>query len=247
MSLQYIFSVHSWIALVLFASAGHADDPIKEVFDAKPNTTIFRNATINKPLILRSEADAGKYFVNNQLENLQQHVNFEKQIVLVFAWRGSGQDKLTYEVAESFPEQVSFRYRPGRTRDLRPHSHVYVLRSNVVWRAPDANNAVPGKLEIEDYIRVEVKGKLNSQVMAIGGETTGVTVSAKGVTWELELVNDRGLRRRAEQLHGKTVVVKGDLTVRKGVEIRERWIVNVKSLTDAELAKNSNQIPRDRK
>lgn len=247
MLLRYSVPVASLIALILFTSAGLADDPIKEIVDAKPNAAIFRNATLNRPLVLRSKSDAGKHFVNNQLEKLQQHVNFEKQIVLVFAWRGSGQDKLTYEIAESFPEQIFFRSRPGRTRDLRPHIHVYVLRSNVVWRTPDGNNGIPKKLDLEDYIRVEVRGKLNSQVMAIGGETTGVTISAKGVTWELELDNDQGLRRQAKQLHGKTVVVKGDLTLKKGVEIRERWIVNVKSLIDTESATNSNQNPRNRK
>ena len=33
-----------------------------------------------------------------------------------------------------FPEQVSFHLKPGRTRDLRRHVKVYVLRSNVKWK-----------------------------------------------------------------------------------------------------------------
>jgi hypothetical protein len=36
-------------------------------------------------------------------------------------------------VKESFPEQIMFSYKPGRTRDLRPHLKVYVLQSNVKW------------------------------------------------------------------------------------------------------------------
>ena len=61
-------------------------------------------------------------------------VDFEKQLVLLFAWRGSGQDQLEYTVAESYPEQVTFRYVPGRTRDLRPHVSIYALRKNVTWK-----------------------------------------------------------------------------------------------------------------
>jgi len=67
------------------------------------------------------------------LAKLKEQVDFEKQIVLVFAWRGSGQDQMDFTVAESYPEQVRFRYKPGRTRDLRPHVYVYALRSNVTW------------------------------------------------------------------------------------------------------------------
>ncbi len=69
-------------------------------------------------------------------QSVPEQVDFEKQIVLVFAWRGSGQDKLDYVVAESFPEQITFTYRPGRTRDLRPHVYAYALRSNVAWKSP---------------------------------------------------------------------------------------------------------------
>jgi hypothetical protein len=49
----------------------------------------------------------------------------------VFAWRGSGQDKMTYTIAESFPEQITFKILPGRTRDLRSHLKIYASRKNV--------------------------------------------------------------------------------------------------------------------
>ena len=70
---------------------------------------------------------------DDALAALKKQVDFDEQFVLLFAWRGSGQDKLTYVVAESFPEQITFRIEPGRTRDLRPHVHIYALRSNVKW------------------------------------------------------------------------------------------------------------------
>lgn len=99
----------------------------------RPNPEVFKAAKRNKPLELRSAEDAGKYFSDKALAKLEGDVDFDQQFVLVFAWRGSGQDKLTYAVAESFPEQIKFTIKPGRTRDLRPHVHVFALRNNVKW------------------------------------------------------------------------------------------------------------------
>jgi len=50
---------------------------------------------------------------------------------------------LAYRVAESDPEQVFFTFRPGRTRDLRPHVRVFAVRSNVTWRAPKGRGRRP--------------------------------------------------------------------------------------------------------
>ena len=77
-----------------------------------------------------------EYFSEDALAALTKQVDFEQRVVLVFAWRGSGQDRLSYSVAESFPEQVFFEYKPGRTKDLRPHVYVFALRANVKWRMP---------------------------------------------------------------------------------------------------------------
>lgn len=127
------------LPLLPLAAAVQAEpDPklpsIKVVKDAKPKPSIFKAATRKKPLVLRSAEEAAPHFSEDELAKLKKQVDFDQQIVLVFAWKGSGQDRLTYEVLESYPEQVVFTYKPGRTRDLRPHVYVYVLRSNVKWR-----------------------------------------------------------------------------------------------------------------
>jgi putative heme-binding domain-containing protein len=88
----------------------------------------------------------------------------------------------------------------------------------------------------DSYIKVEVKGKLKTGLAAVGGETTGTVIEAEGLTWELDLGQDKDLIARAEKLSGKTAVVKGDLTVRKGVEVRQRTIVKVTSLKAADEA-----------
>ena len=84
-----------------------------------------------------------------------------------------------------------------------------------------------------DYIKVEVCGTLRAGMMAIGGETTGVVINARGVTWELDLAQVPGAASRAESLDGRRVVVKGTLEAKRGVERRERAIVTVRSLEPA--------------
>jgi len=107
--------------------------PIKECEKVVPKSSVFEASSWRKPLVLHSEKEAAEQFGEKELAKLVKQVDFSQQFILVFAWRGSGQDRLEHAVAESFPEQVFFTYKPGRTRDLRPHVHVYVLRSNVKW------------------------------------------------------------------------------------------------------------------
>jgi hypothetical protein len=85
-----------------------------------------------------------------------------------------------------------------------------------------------------EQVRVEIVGRLETGLVAIGGETTGIVVSAKGLSWELDVGLDEGLRRKAGALSGKTVIAKGTLEPREGVELRrQRLIVRVTNLEQA--------------
>jgi len=141
-------SLVAGLILPVVIAGGRADaaiGPIQAIKGVTPKPSIFRAATRNKPLSIRSEEDAAAHFPQTALATLKKQVDFTQQTVLVFAWRGSGQDRLTYAVAESFPEQVFFKFRPGRTRDLRPHMRIFALRSNVKWRGPDGKAFGGGK------------------------------------------------------------------------------------------------------
>lgn len=96
-----------------------------------------------------------------------------------------------------------------------------------------------------ESISVTVVGTLRTGVIAIGGETTGVTIKAKGITWELEFGKNDELRKAAMALDGKNVRVEGSLERRKGVEVKDRWIVTVSSLEEARL-KASCRRPESR-
>jgi hypothetical protein len=87
----------------------------------------------------------------------------------------------------------------------------------------------------DGYVKVEVKGKLLTGIAAIGGETTGVMITtSKNIAWELDLGKDKDVRARADKLSGKTVVIKGELTIKEGVERGPRTIVKVTELKAAE-------------
>jgi hypothetical protein len=72
----------------------------------------------------------------------------------------------------------------------------------------------------------DFNGTLTTGVVAIGGETTGITLDAN----ELDLHGDKDLTKAADGLNGKAVAVTGYLTTKKGVEIKERHIIVVSTL-----------------
>ena len=130
----YLIALVSFYTLVggLFAApANH--DPITELKDLSAKEALFKGASRTKPVVLKSLKNGAKYFGKEALAKIFRAVDFEKQSVLLFAWKGSGQDRLQYVVKESFPEQIVFSHKRGRTKDFRSHLKVYVLRSDVKW------------------------------------------------------------------------------------------------------------------
>ncbi len=127
--------VLGWL-LVLVGMVGAADKPagpIRELEGVQPKEDAFRPARPLRPLVLKSAEKAARYLSEEDVARLKKEVDFAQQVVLLFAWQGSGQDRLTYEVAESSPEKVAFERQPGLTRDLRPHVRVYVVSADVAW------------------------------------------------------------------------------------------------------------------
>ncbi len=93
--------------------------------------------------------------------------------------------------------------------------------------------------DADSYVKVEIKGKLQTGIAAAGGETTGVQVVTRDATLELDLGKDKDLREQAEKLNGKTVLVTGKLAFREGVTLRrQRVLVTVATLKAAEAARD---------
>jgi len=136
------------IAVICITAGGAwAREPIVAL-DVRPEQSAVQASAWNKPIVITSMQEAAGHFGSGALETLGQ-VDFEQQFILVFAWRGSGRDRLSYAVAESLPEQIVFSMQRGLTRDLRPHTHVYALRSNVSWSIQAEDDAGVEKPSVE--------------------------------------------------------------------------------------------------
>lgn len=109
--------------------------PIIEITGVRTNETVFDKSSAMKPLQIRNKEELKEYLAPGQIGNFDQ-VNFDRQQVLIFAWRGSGQDKLSYTVES--PKDVKFSLQRGRTRDLRSHVKIYAVRLDVVLETTQA-------------------------------------------------------------------------------------------------------------
>ncbi len=81
-----------------------------------------------------------------------------------------------------------------------------------------------------DGAHVTMVGTLATGNMAIGGETTGVTITAGDITMELDFASHAHLARMAEAFSGSRVRVTGSLRLQRGVETSDRWIIDVANL-----------------
>lgn len=84
----------------------------------------------------------------------------------------------------------------------------------------------------EDYVDAKIRGTITTGIMAPGGETTGIIITAGKLTFELE-ITDPKLKKHAEELNGKKAIVEGELEIRNGVAVKERKIIVVKELKPA--------------
>lgn len=83
----------------------------------------------------------------------------------------------------------------------------------------------------DHYVKVELKGIIQTNMVAIGGETTGTVIRVGDLSWDLDLGENRTLQELAERLNGKTALIKGTLMRIKGIERGERDVVVVESLS----------------
>lgn len=82
----------------------------------------------------------------------------------------------------------------------------------------------------EPSIRVGCRGQLRHGVVAIGGETTGTTITFESMTWELKLSDDSS-RDFVREHHKKPIVAIGSLRRVTGAEIPVGWVIDVERIS----------------
>jgi hypothetical protein len=129
--------------LIVFAGSVclAADDKKDEKKDEKPTVkeiptkdlkimfSVREKGKATEPTTITSAEDLAKNAIlKDAADDIAKQIDFAKQKLVVFAWPGSGGDKLTASIgAEGGKSIVYVEYIRGRTRDLRPHVHLFVV------------------------------------------------------------------------------------------------------------------------
>ena len=91
------------------------------------------------PVVVRSKAELEKAIGNKEVrEAILKAVKLDQEYLVVFAWGGSGGDRLAFEVVKGAKgAEVVFKRRPGLTDDLRAHRKVYAIPRTMKHRLAD--------------------------------------------------------------------------------------------------------------
>lgn len=131
---------------VLVAAAGMSRaDPTADVkeaavraLDVKVDNPAKGRAT--EPTVIKSADGLGKAIPDPAaVAAVKKAVDFDQELVVYFAWAGSGQDRITFaSSAGATGPEVTFTYTPGRTRDVRPHAKLFALPKNATYKVVTA-------------------------------------------------------------------------------------------------------------
>jgi hypothetical protein len=107
------------------------DKPAVKELDTKDLKVTFPEKVpgVANPVIVGSADELAKSAIlKDAADAVKKLVNFEKEKLVVFAWQGSGGDKMSAEAKTADGKTtVAFLVTPGFTRDLRKHLKVYVV------------------------------------------------------------------------------------------------------------------------
>ena len=101
-----------------------------ELNGLKPKPDAFQSGRPLQPRVIRSEKDALQHLTADSAAKLSGQVDFAKQTVILFAWKGSGQDRLKVATAN---QHTVFSLEAGRTEDLREQARAYRLDKSARW------------------------------------------------------------------------------------------------------------------
>ena len=118
------------IGAVLIAAplAMAAGEPGKlRELDVKGLKIAFEKSRVNKPTLITTADELDKAIPDAGA--LKKQVDFTKDKLILFAWGGSGGDKLTSRITDD-GKTVVFTYKGGLTRDLRRHVRLFAIPKN---------------------------------------------------------------------------------------------------------------------
>jgi hypothetical protein len=89
-------------------------------------------SSVTKPTEIKTAVELEKAFPQKDtVDAIKKEVDFDKQKLVFFAWSGSGGDKIT---ATADKDDVTFTYKGGLTRDIRPHYHLFAIPKDAKFK-----------------------------------------------------------------------------------------------------------------
>jgi hypothetical protein len=118
-------------SFALTADDKEKDKPtVKEIATKDLKIAFPKMGKATEPTAITSAEDLAKNpVVGAAADDIKKHIDFEKQKLLVFAWSGSGGDRITASIgANSDGKSIVFaEYLRGKTFDLRQHVKLYAV------------------------------------------------------------------------------------------------------------------------
>ncbi|MBY0230998.1 MAG: hypothetical protein K2W96_17060 [Gemmataceae bacterium] len=116
-------------ALVMVAMLADAEPPAKPV-KTREITAVKRLVTElggdpMKPVRLKSEKELADAVGDEAAKAILKEVDFKKEHLLLFAWAGSGGDRI--EPTDSKRGDAAFAYTRGKRKDLRKHAKLFAI------------------------------------------------------------------------------------------------------------------------
>lgn len=103
---------------------------VREIPTKDLKLTSPERGKVGEPAVITSAEELAKNeTVGKSADELKKHVDFAKEKLVVFAWAGSGQDKIAAGELKTADKKTTatFNYTRGLTRDLRRHVHLFAV------------------------------------------------------------------------------------------------------------------------
>ena len=228
-------SLTLWLTAVVLCLAASDSlliaDEIKPVNQWKGRFTqndLKRFAPANQMI---RDAEAWKNVWNNWRPDEQiPNVDFENNMIVVATTQGRNEVRLhrlnlapggnlQFAAASSRMRGPGFGYLMIEV----PAIEIKMLNGRPV--PAKADGVKPPKMNDKDSIQIEVVGFMRSGVVAVGGESTGFTITSGGMTFEMDVS-----RFRIKDPNLKRGRVAGKLRVLKGVEVKQRFVIDIEKI-----------------
>ena len=117
---------------VVVPSSVTADEvgKLREI-EAKDLKVDSEKGNVTKPRVIASAADLDKAIPN--ADAVKKQVDFSKDKLLLFAWRGGSSNQLRGKLSDD-GKRVNFTFIPGRLRDPQRHVHLFAVPKDAEFK-----------------------------------------------------------------------------------------------------------------